>query len=83
MMFKKKVLKSFEDYIQAEGIIKIEKKQGRERSAMFVNGDSLTIQVMLCSFFEMLMKENVFTEEDLKDMINMAVKGGNLNDESK
>jgi len=83
MMFKKKVLKSFEDYIQAEGIIKIEKKPGRERSAMFVNGDSLTIQVMLCSFFEMLMKENVFTEEDLKDMINMAVKGGNLNDESK
>jgi hypothetical protein len=82
-MFKKKVLKSFEDYIQAEGIIKIEKKPGRERSAMFVNGDSLTIQVMLCSFFEMLMKENVFTEEDLKDMINMAVKGGNLNDESK
>ena len=83
MMFKKKVLKSFEDYIQAEGIIKIEKKPGRERSAMFVNGDSLTIQVMICSFFEMLMREKVFTEEDLKDMINMAVKGGNLNDESK
>lgn len=82
-MFKKKVIKSFEDYIKAEGIIKIEKKPGRERSAMFVNGDSISIQVMMCSFFEMLMRENVFTEEDLKDMIDMAVKGSKINNESK
>jgi len=83
MMFKKKTIKSFEDYIKDEGIIKIEKKPGRDRSAMFINGNSITIQVMLCSFFEMLMKEKVFTEEDLKDIIDTAVKGGKINNESK
>ena len=51
---------------------------GMGNSKQIISGNNLSIAVATCSYLEQLMKQGIFTEKELKDMLKMAsnaVKG--------
>ena len=67
MKSKSKALKSFEDY---EVMIQAWREPGMENSKQIIMGDKVSIATVLCSLMENLIKNDVFTLDELYSLVD-------------
>ena len=67
MKSKSKAFKSFEDY---EVMIQAWREPGMENSKQIIMGDKVSIATVLCSLMENLIKNDVFTLDELYDLVD-------------
>ena len=67
MKSKSKAIKSFEDY---EVMIQAWREPGMENSKQIIMGDKVSIATVLCSLMENLIKNDVFTLDELYILVD-------------
>lgn len=67
MKNKNKAYKSFEDY---EVMIQVWREPGMENSKQIIMGDKISIATIMCSLMENLILNNVFTIDELYDLVD-------------
>lgn len=72
----KDIKKEYEAYVNQECKIHIDKPKGHDKCAMTVLGDTVSIQTMLASLTETLVKHGVLRFEDLRHTIDIVEKAG-------
>lgn len=72
----KDIKKEYNAYVNQECKIHIDKPKGHDKCAMIVLGDTVSIQTMLASLAETLIKNGVLNFEDLHRTIDVVEKAG-------
>lgn len=66
---------SFKDYVNASGKIHVDKVQGKQASSTLIAGDQRVVMTMLASMIECMIKNEVLTAKDFKEIIDVVEKG--------
>ena len=74
--------KLWKQYVEEDGLIKLEKESGKEASKMFFKGTKEVLMTMMTSALRQLYVNDVLNEHDIK-FIAPAVLEGVDEDESK
>lgn len=72
--------KLWKQYVEDEGLIKLEKVSGKEASNMFFKGSKEIIMTMMTSALEQLRDNEILNENDIKYMLYVLLKGVDENE---
>ena len=67
--------KHWKQYVEDEGLIKLEKESGKKASSMFFKGTKEMLMTMMASALKQLYDNKVFNECDLKFLIHAVLEG--------
>ena len=67
--------KHWKQYVEDEGLIKLEKVSGKEASSMFFKGTKEMLMTMMASALKQLYDNKIFSERDLKFLIHAVLEG--------
>lgn len=69
-------LKDMKKYwIKQEASIHLDKEPGRDRSSMVIKGDTASIFTLICSMYQQLLENKVFTKEEIADIHKLFIGG--------
>lgn len=72
----KDIKKEFEEFVNKECKLHIDKPEGHDNCSMIVSGDLVAIQVMISSLVENLVKHDILTFKELHTIIDVVEKFG-------
>ena len=55
--------------------IHIVRHPGMDNSLQYINGDKLSVMTATTSYIQTLLDKKVMTEEEVRDIVEMAIKG--------